>query len=789
MARNKGLASFSANFEAQIAAPIDARMSIPTKAELYLAATWQANDGLIYVYKGMPVTVHSDSTPDNNGLYILIDEDYTQVLSWIKSTGLTGIQGITGLSISGDTGIQGLDGVTGILGVDGQTGIQGLDGVTGILGVDGQTGIQGLDGVTGILGVDGQTGIQGLDGVTGILGIDGQTGLIGDTGIQGLEGQTGLVGDTGIQGFEGQTGVQGFDGVTGVYGDTGLIGVTGLQGPGMGDQGVTGLVGETGLQGPGVGIQGETGLIGDTGIQGITGSAGAAYATELPLGNPPGGFSPGIFPWDASTKSNPAFDNINALLLAIAPAPPGALPSTLVLSGTTKYSAILPTGLDSSWYQNGLVAGSTTSDYIIDNSYSLASGSPSTAFKSGSTFTGDEGSIYHVNDGTDTFYRDMTSGVGTTGDITITDMTTYNSIWRKANAKIDFVQTTEGFKKHAMRYQTLSLSQLTSSVNFVYDNVNATPAFPSGAIIVENTLSTTRYLSGVRYYTVGDSFDMTSSVTNVAKKGIRLSNPISYAMPGLNSVSIPIAGSSFSYDSTYDFSVTDSLDAPNVYNVNARLTITATKPTGTFANTTTSVENRLINTYSVTNSTNGNITMFDERYRWQLSNDFSLIPVNNTNPTGDWVSSNLLSNGNALLYNSTWNFPSINYTSGYLPTQTANYSSFSGDQVAIWAVYIGLAHSSMRIVFSGVNYTDILPEGTGNLNMSVRLPSATGWLDCGLPFGVGVGCRNNAGSSGTTLALTFGTFSSSGSSGVVFIRVTLKNTSAAKASQMVITGT
>ena len=84
MSREKGVAPFSANFEAQKAAPIDARMIVDTKADLLLLATWTANDSGVYVYKGMIVAVHSDATEDNNGVYRLLDTDYTQESSWEK---------------------------------------------------------------------------------------------------------------------------------------------------------------------------------------------------------------------------------------------------------------------------------------------------------------------------------------------------------------------------------------------------------------------------------------------------------------------------------------------------------------------------------------------------------------------------------------------------------------------------------------------------------------------------------------------------------------------------------
>jgi hypothetical protein len=296
-------------------------------------------------------------------------------------------------------------------------------------------------------------------------------------------------------------------------------------------------------------------------------------------------------------------------------------------------------------------------------------------------------------------------------------------------------------------------------------------------------------LSGLRYYSTSDSFDATSSITGLANKAIRPTNPISYSLTGIPIQNISINGATFAYNQVYDYTTNMSISLANAYSINARLAITATKPDGIFTTSQSASQNRLVNTYSTTFSTNGNIYMIDENYRWQLSNNFNLIPGNFNNPTGDWLSSNLLVNGNGQLYNATWWYPNINYTSGYFPAQTANYSAFSGDQVIVWACNIGTAHSSMRIVFTGILYSDIIQSGSGTLNLEIILPAESSWLDCGKSFGNGNGCRNDSGSSGSTLALTFGTHSSTGSNGVVFIRATLKNASCPKASAMIISGT
>lgn len=84
MARYKGLASFSANFEPQMAAPLDARSVVDTFDDLLEPVTWQANDGLEYAYAGMLVSVVNDFNPSKNGLYLLLDNNYADPDNWEK---------------------------------------------------------------------------------------------------------------------------------------------------------------------------------------------------------------------------------------------------------------------------------------------------------------------------------------------------------------------------------------------------------------------------------------------------------------------------------------------------------------------------------------------------------------------------------------------------------------------------------------------------------------------------------------------------------------------------------
>lgn len=80
MGRVRGLSSFSSNFDILMAAAIDSRTVVDTKADLTDPNTFVANDGNIYLYKGLIVAVVNDTT--NNGLYMLNGEDHTDPNNW-----------------------------------------------------------------------------------------------------------------------------------------------------------------------------------------------------------------------------------------------------------------------------------------------------------------------------------------------------------------------------------------------------------------------------------------------------------------------------------------------------------------------------------------------------------------------------------------------------------------------------------------------------------------------------------------------------------------------------------
>lgn len=80
MAREKGTFNFSANLEVKKQGPLDARQTMITYAELTQAATWQDENGKMYLFDGLTVPVTNGSEKQ---YYMLINAaQYNQTASW-----------------------------------------------------------------------------------------------------------------------------------------------------------------------------------------------------------------------------------------------------------------------------------------------------------------------------------------------------------------------------------------------------------------------------------------------------------------------------------------------------------------------------------------------------------------------------------------------------------------------------------------------------------------------------------------------------------------------------------
>lgn len=81
--RNYGTNVYSNNFEPQVNGVLDARTKIEGPAsDLTLNSTWTSKDGKQWACAGLVVSVVNDPEDSKNGLYLLLDDDYSQTSNW-----------------------------------------------------------------------------------------------------------------------------------------------------------------------------------------------------------------------------------------------------------------------------------------------------------------------------------------------------------------------------------------------------------------------------------------------------------------------------------------------------------------------------------------------------------------------------------------------------------------------------------------------------------------------------------------------------------------------------------
>lgn len=85
MGRTKGTFDFTSSFEMLRSGPLDARIIVQEKSDLFSSSTWSDSNDNIWLYTGIVVSVIDDPLSSNNGLYFLLnDASYGFSESWDK---------------------------------------------------------------------------------------------------------------------------------------------------------------------------------------------------------------------------------------------------------------------------------------------------------------------------------------------------------------------------------------------------------------------------------------------------------------------------------------------------------------------------------------------------------------------------------------------------------------------------------------------------------------------------------------------------------------------------------
>lgn len=429
------------------------------------------------------------------------------------------------------------------------------------------------------------------------------------------------------------------------------------------------------------------------------------------LGLPTDGtYLDGLLPFTPSTRVADAIDAINEVLLGTAPAPPGGLAGTDLNLTVTSYSAKLPFGLAAGW--NPYTPGDTISGLVFSAGYSLTSADPATRFAAGLWGSPPSDSVTHVLNGSDGDSRPIADGVGSTGQVQITAVDNYNTLWRKVNARINHTGG-EGQITHRLK----SGADQTDETKLYYDDVNDSPTFAAAPTHVVSS-EFLRYLSGIPYYREGTVFDVSYTANpGIFRKHYHATQVSSISIPGasvvtVNPPSVPSVNDSFSVVAQQV-----TLASGAVALTTAQITVTLRK-----ANTSTQAGDPLargVNIYASGNSSNTTENFVDEIRR--------LVPGTLTawTPTDPLLEDDAQARNGSLVHGRDGDYP------GHALGSEADYERIFGPGT----------QSGGTVRLGGVAASLVSQFNTGTLNIFLYLAGDNKWFDLGLdsPFLNGTG--------------------------------------------------
>lgn len=507
---------------------------------------------------------------------------------------------------------------------------------------------------------------------------------------------------------------------------------------------------------------------------------------------------------------------IDVILADLAPADAESLDGkALTVNGSLPmYTGYLSAGGPS--YEAGYGAGSQVSYIVRTASFSLRTPNTSTAIN-----LGDQGALRVKVNGVeqDSFdlaavfnqdekngnqsYPATAAGTSTGGMIDIVSVGKYNNFRAYQKVVADVILSaaalSEGYNSIQLVHD-LSSDQNSALFKVFWDTDSGANPSASTPTVQIDTLSSSKWLSGVRYLSTNDWISVGVVGSNLFNN-VYAATPLSLSnFTGVPTFNVPpadaaVTGLSNPPAKGQTMTVTAKrlqLTTTGVCNWNTRLTCTPSDPYGNYTATTSASQNMLVSTYAdgaAGSSDDRNEYFRDEYYRLPLTFDSSSTSAT---LTGQWNSQTALTSGNAQCYfDSTGTshalvYPAINFSAAgvYLPAQTANYTGFTGNQQYLRGFIPTSNKTSVALTLGGVT-AGIGVLGTGDINVEIKLPTQTGWLDCASPYssaaGVvsdGLGCLSGSpvvGGGNTTLNLTFGGKTTGDSGGRMYLRITLRN--------------
>jgi len=321
---------------------------------------------------------------------------------------------------------------------------------------------------------------------------------------------------------------------------------------------------------------------------------------------------------------------------------------------------------------------------------------------------------------------------------------------------------------------------ISKQFKFFIDSKHVFPDFTGTQTLFEHTLSSEKYISGVRYYSIGDKFRTTFNIVNIAYTTY-VAEPISIEMPGVKTINVEYNDSNLyqisnppHIDDIVEYKGVFTLNEFNQFSIDGVATIKTNTPFGPGSEYTFVSKNRLINTY-----TNGSSSL-KEYFRDEIfrlpAGEYNSVPIQRSYV---WDSKLPLENGNAMLFDKGLRYANMTFVD-YLPEQIVDYSNFFGSQTYYRAFFKNTPHNNGEFIINGIAKNSLL---SNKILIDIKLPTQTGWLSLNKFYEVaefngedGDGCLIDV--VDNKYYYSSGTFSTAYSGYLMVVRITLPDDSA-----------
>lgn len=354
----------------------------------------------------------------------------------------------------------------------------------------------------------------------------------------------------------------------------------------------------------------------------------------------------------------------------------------------------------------------------------------------------------------------------TGGKITVTSVGVYNAVWQKVNCRLNIVPADlrKGYNTITLKHTGAGLNQASADFEVFNDVATNTPTVTIPTLAVQTKVS--KWLSGFEYVGLNSVVKVGAVGTNLVDNTYALDPLTMTALSGAPTTVVAPTDSAVTGLSNppvvgETMTVTNKLVTLNVANqcsIDARVTVTPKRPSGSGTAQQSASQNLAVNTFG--NRSTDAIEYFDdEQYRLPIVgwDDESKTAAK----TGNWNSQSALPANEARVGIVAEN------ENGIITVGKHKRYFLSGS----------VAKSSIQLTIAGSLGT-LGQVGSGDTNIEIKLPGQTGWMDAVRPYGGnptalttdGAGCM--ASISGGVVNVTFGTFSNFGSNYRCLVRIT-----------------